>query len=1006
MAAEQRERVDPAVSDPTEVEGLRQRLRRIAEEKSFLQLIIRLLERLNPLVGIDNMLAAMLTDIAETIGGTDIKLWYWFDGELRRVSFLSGACVVSAIDDALAEQVRCECRVLEQEAPLAGLLLNNEVGAVGTNVAFPLMVGQDLVGVIKLENTHRLGRTLRTYLPIFFSHAALILSNEARKESRLRVQQKLQELSRDFVTFLEQTPDFVYLKGIDDRYRFCSQSMAELTGHADWRDMIGKHDQEIGSGFFPEIANTTEQAVLAQSEQVPPRIHPYHDRSGQLRYALSNQWPIFDEGKQQVVGLLGMSRDITEMKLAEDKLRLAASVFANTQEGILISDSDNHIVDVNAAFVRLTGYSSAEVIGKNPNILASGRHDRAFYRQMWVSLKDNACWSGEIWNQRKNGQLYPERLSITVVHDQAGQLINYVAVFSDISLAKAHEAELEQVAYYDSLTGLPNRRLLADRLTQAVARNQRYQESLALCYLDLDGFKPINDRWGHAAGDQVLIEVARRLQAELRVGDTLARLGGDEFVLLLSKIGDHGAICRVLERILHTLSEPIMLGAQSVQVSGSIGVTLCPEDSREADALLRHADQAMYQAKAKGKNCYQFFDAEQDRRLSARQDDREGLALALSRGEFELHYQPKVDLLKGHVIGTEALLRWRHPARGLLPPGDFLPRIVDSDLEGRFGEWVLETALQQLELWLREGIELPVSVNISPNHLQEDNFVERLIAILARYPAIACEKLELEILETAAIDDFARVTVNLNACRRLGVRLSLDDFGTGYSSLAFFRRLPVEILKIDQAFVRDMLEDPDDLSIVESVIRLASAFDRPVIAEGVETLEHGAVLAHLGCCYGQGYGIARPMPAEQLPAWLTGWFQESGWQQFGKGLQDSSEVVLRIAQTNHQRWVEQVARAVIEKQKQPTCKLDSHQCWFGRWYQGSTARLGHLPEFVALKVPHDAIHALAQTLITQAEITQADKHDNEAAKAQLPELYARRDQLVQLLQALNRRIQS
>ena len=475
------------------------------------------------------------------------------------------------------------------------------------------------------------------------------------------------------------------------------------------------------------------------------------------------------------------------------------------------------------------------------------------------------------WNRRKSGDIYPELLAISVVRDPRGEPTHYLGVFTDISRLKAHEAELERVAQYDPLTGVPNRRLLADRLHQAIAQVRRSGRQLAICYLDLDGFKPVNDRLGHAAGDQLLIEVARRLQGVMRESDSLARLGGDEFVLLFTELAEPQDAPLVCERILRAVNAPVRIADTTVRVSASIGVTLYPQDDGDGDALLRHADQAMYSAKEAGKGRYHLYDPAQGREVQAQRDRLEQLGRALDDHEFVLHYQPRINLVTGRVVGAEALIRWQHPELGLLLPGEFLRRLAGTDLDRALGDWVVATALQQLADWNAAGLGISVSVNISADHLLSGDFPECLRRALAAHPNMLPEDLELEILETAALGDTDEVEQVFANCRQLGVRLALDDFGTGHSSLSSFRRLAVDCVKIDQSFIQDMLDDPGDLGIVESVIRLAKAFDRAVVAEGVETREQGALLVELGCRFAQGYGIARPMPAAELSPWIADW---------------------------------------------------------------------------------------------------------------------------------------
>ncbi|MGZ4969166.1 MAG: PAS domain S-box protein [Methylobacter sp.] len=569
------------------------------------------------------------------------------------------------------------------------------------------------------------------------------------------------------------------------------------------------------------------------------------------------------------VCLQAVVRDITERKRAEDNLRITASVFNNSQEAILITDAGNIIIDVNSAFTLITGYSREEVLGRNPKVLSSGRHDKAFYTEMWQSLEQKKAWRGEIWNQRKSGEIYAELLSIATICGEDGRVQRYVGVFSDISYLKEHEAELSRVAHYDALTGIPNRVLLADRMKQAIAKTARERSVVAVCYLDLDGFKTINDNLGHDAGDQVLVEVSRRIRHTIRAGDTVARLGGDEFVVLLEL--EKGEECvATLERLLTVIAQPITVKDKPQMLSASIGVSIYPQDDEDSDTLLRHADQAMYIAKQSGKNRFYIYDTAMDLRARSHNELVKNIRIGLESKQFELYFQPKINLRTKQLVGAEALIRWRHPERGLLSPIEFLRPVENTELDIEIGNWVIATALEQINYWYCAGLDIEISINISAYHMESPRFTEKLQQQLAHYPNIKPGMLQIEILETAALNDLSIVCEIIEACRKLGVRFALDDFGTGYSSLSYLSKLPVDVLKIDQSFIRDMLEDKGDRAIVQGIIALAQAFDRQTVAEGIETEEHYRVLCDMGCQLGQGYGIARPMPADELINWRAG----------------------------------------------------------------------------------------------------------------------------------------
>lgn len=575
-----------------------------------------------------------------------------------------------------------------------------------------------------------------------------------------------------------------------------------------------------------------------------------------------------------------LRREIDKRKQVEEKQRMAASVFANTQEGILITDMQRRIIDTNPAFSNITGYVRDEVLGKNPRLLKSGLHDTGFYEKMWQTINQQGYWCGEVWNRKKGGEIFAEWLTISAVTDQLGKITHYIGTSSDITQLKEQERKLELMAHYDPLTGVPNRILLSDRMRLALAQTKRDQCLMAVGYLDLDGFKPVNDKLGHEAGDQLLVEVALRIKNALREGDTIARLGGDEFVFLLlglEKVED----CEItLHRLLEVISEPVNLRNQVVSVSASIGVSIFPEDNTDPDTLLRHADQAMYQAKQEGKNCFHIYNLELDRQLHSHREALNRIEQALENEEFELFFQPKVDMQQGAVFGAEALIRWRHPERGLVMPCDFLPLLEKHDLITRLDAWVIDKALQHMENWQRLGLQLQISVNITAKSLQTDDFVLQLYYAFERYPSIKPAHFELEILETQALLDLTLTSQIIRDCQTLGVQFALDDFGTGYSSLSYLKHLPAETLKIDQTFVRNMLEDEDDLAIVQGVIGLAESFHRQVIAEGVESVQHGIALMQMGCHHAQGYGIAKPMPAADLAAWVQEWAISVEWKEF------------------------------------------------------------------------------------------------------------------------------
>jgi diguanylate cyclase (GGDEF)-like protein/PAS domain S-box-containing protein len=579
----------------------------------------------------------------------------------------------------------------------------------------------------------------------------------------------------------------------------------------------------------------------------------------------------------EVTGLSTLVQDVTKRKKMEETLTTAASVFGHAREGIIIINDIGVIIDVNKTFEIITGYNRNEVLGRKPKFLDSEMNDPKMYNKIINTLHAENHWDGEIWSKRKNQENYPQLLTISTVYDKNGNVKNFVILFSDITLLKQNQMQLEHIAHYDVLTQLPNRTLLADRLKQAIIQSKRSNHSVAIVFIDLDGFKAVNDANGHAIGDELLVTLSMRMKDALRDGDTLSRFGGDEFVVVLADLEKESDCEPILKRLLKSASTAVTVSDVVVSVSASIGVTLYPKDKADDGQLIRHADQAMYIAKQRGKNCYHIFDTIHDDEITTKRENIEKISNAFKNNELVLYYQPKVNMRTGRVIGVEALIRWQHPNSGLLHPIDFLPIIEDQTISIDIGEWVINEALTQINRWVQQGFYFPVSVNIDARQLQQHDFTIRLETILARHPSIDPSALQLELLETSAFGDIHDVAKIMSKCLELGVNFAIDDFGTGYSSLTYLRRLPADLIKIDQSFVRDMLENSDDFAIVTGVIGLAASFNREVIAEGVETVAHGRALLTLGCELAQGYGIARPMPANKIIKWSSDWKVNSEW---------------------------------------------------------------------------------------------------------------------------------
>ncbi|MBS3964220.1 MAG: EAL domain-containing protein [Methylomonas sp.] len=687
--------------------------------------------------------------------------------------------------------------------------------------------------------------------------------------------------------------------------------------------------QRVVPEYRPRYLDSIQRVFAGESVNLEFEIQTL---KGKRRWMDSHAVPLRGSDGQ-IFALLGLTRDITERKRAEDGLKLAARVFGEAHEGIVITDPSGAIVDVNPMFCEITGYSRDDVLGKNPSILQSGRHDSVFYRDMWRELNEQHHWQGEVWNRKKNGDLYAELLSISALCDENGKPLYFVGLFSDITQSKQQQQMLELLAHYDPLTRLPNRTLFADRLKQAIAHSRRTQSLLAICFLDLDGFKPVNDNFGHDVGDQVLVQVAERIKTHLREDDSVSRHGGDEFTLLIGDIHTLAECEQAVMRIHKAIIEPYFIDGQVITIGASTGITVYPLDNADADTLMRNADHAMYQAKLAGKNRYQVFDASQNQQILDRNQELKAIEIGFMNGEFCLYYQPKLDAASGRIVGAEALIRWLHPERGMIPPLEFLPTVQGTPLEIAIGQWVVEHAWQQLCSWHGQGRLLEISVNIAAHHLLAPDFIEHLTETLAKNPQVESRFLQLEILESSALDDLSAVDRVIGYCRdALGVTTALDDFGTGYSSLAHLRHLSVDTVKIDKGFVRDMLDDADDYAIVESVIGLSHAFRRTVIAEGVENQQHASVLALLGCNVLQGYLIAKPLPVAAFENWLAAFRSYPVLRHYSGNDFTVAQARIEIHRIGLRHWLQQIEQRLT----QPTVSVRwpvmvSEKSHFGRW---------------------------------------------------------------------------
>ncbi|WP_127475254.1 EAL domain-containing protein [Sulfurivermis fontis] len=786
--------------------------------------------------------------LASPFDGLHLDLWV---GEPRNAAFasltqLTYSYLILAVLILLVVFFAARTIARRITQPLAILSRNAE--QVAQNIHHELntaTTGADELGQLSASFRHML-QSLRS------AHAEL----EQRVEERTAA---LRAQRNDYQVIFDSVPAFIWYFDRNGRVLRANQRAADFLGLR-ISQLLGKTIFELFPADFAARCQTSNLEVINTGREQVNLVEPLLQPDGALLWLRLDKAP-FCDASGAISGVVVFSSDISAEIKAQEHTRLTAKVFDNTLEGIVITDAEMHIVAVNRAFCRITGYEQHEVLGRSARLLASGAQGHVFYRNFWRTIRRQGEWRGELWNRRKGGQVFAEYLSVSTVRDNRGRITHYVGVFSDITTLKRTEQRLAQMAYYDPLTNLPNRALFTERLQQSLTKRKRDPSPLGVMFIDLDRFKTINDTLGHEAGDQLLQQVAKKLRDCLREQDTVARLGGDEFIVLLEKPGDERHVARIAERMLKALARPFHFCGQEVFSGASIGIAMYPADGTDLETLLKNADTAMYRAKNTGRNQYLFYQAEMNAASHARLRLESELRRALRENEFTLLFQPQIDIASGHISGAEVLVRWNHPERGLLPPAEFLAIAEESGAIIDIDRWVLRTACNHYLGWRKEGLKgIHLAVNLSGRHILQRKLSKEIRDILGEH-SLPGDWLELEFTETSLIQDSEDVRGTLQDIRSLGVRIAIDDFGTGYSSLLYLKRFPIDVLKIDQSFVRGLPDNAEDISIIDAILAMASRLKLQVVAEGVEQAGQAGYLHANGCPQAQGYYYGRPMAA-------------------------------------------------------------------------------------------------------------------------------------------------
>ncbi|WP_294961393.1 bacteriohemerythrin [Sulfurimonas sp.] len=866
------------------------------------------------------------------------------------------------------EPILSEDVFLLADIELRDMLLSKEIRSL---ITFPLMKDSACKGFVGFETVSRKYAFTNNDTELLKLFSKLLVNIDERKHIELELYHEKNLLK----TLVQTIPDLVWLKDVDGNFLACNTRFEEFFG-AKESEIIGKNDYDFVTKELADFFRKKDQLAIENSKEYVEEKELIFASDGHKEVLQTTKVAMYSaEGK--LMGVLGTARDITHKQELQKKLIIERDRFEHYLETveamIVLLDANGIITLINRKGCELLGYTQEELIGQLWfELCLSQPVGMEVIYPIYLDIMAGKQEGTEYYEntiETKSGDKRLIAWHSSYEFDEDGKIFGSLSAGEDITERQQHQHHLEYIAHYDALTGLPNRVLLSDRIQQALAQTARHNLSLAVVYLDLDGFKAVNDTHGHANGDKLLALVAQRMKNTLRDGDTIARLGGDEFVAVLLDLKTHEDSTPMLKRLLHASSQQVVIDDIEMHLTASLGVAFYDAgDETDADQLLRQADQAMYQAKLLGKNRYCIFDAQKDKKLRTHHESLEEIAIALTNDEFVMYYQPKINMKSGEVVGAEALIRWNHPKYGILAPGRFLPIIQDHVLCVKLGKWVLDRVMQQIEEFQLNGINFPISINVDAMQLQEIDFVKQLKCLLKNYPSIKPKDFILEVLETSALSDVVHISHIMQECSDLGIFFSLDDFGTGYSSLTYLKRLPAKELKIDRSFVCGMLEDPDDLAILDGILGLSSAFRREVIAEGVESIEHGEILLKLGCEVAQGYIIAYPMPANEISGWIQEYKPNEKWKNTNPINRD--DLPLLYALVEHKAWLQNIFSYLNDIHKTPP-KLNHTECRFGEWlYEDGKRLYSKHPAYNKIEVLHRELHEVTNILI--------EKYDNNA----------------------------